>query len=336
MLLTTVDCDALLAAALPAYGFTRAADVRLLSLSENGTYRVREGGRTVVARVHRHGYQDAASIASEMAWTDALRTQVGVRTPAVVPTLDGRRFTTIRRPEGDRHVALFEHVAGANGEETDLPLPVAELGALTARMHGQVEAWRLPDGFRRFRWDAAACLGTGDGRDARWGSWRDVPGLAAAAVPLLAEAAEHVAERLADYGTGPDRFGLVHADLRLANLMIDDAGGITVIDFDDCGFGWFLYDLATVTSWLEHEESTPATVAEWVAGYTTVRPLTDADHAMVPTFVLLRRLMLSAWLGTHPDSPPAQQLGTSYAAGTVLLADRYLHDPSWLAVGAPA
>lgn len=335
MLLTTADCDALLAAALPAYGFTDAAEVRLLSLSENGTYRVQEAGRTVVARVHRFGYQDAASIASEMAWTDALRTDVGVRTPAVVPTVDGRRFVTLQRPEGERHVAFFEHVDGANGEETTLPLPVAELGALTARMHRQVEAWRLPDGFRRFHWDAAACLGTGDGRDARWGAWRDAPGLATAAVALLGEAADRVVARLADYGTGPDRYGLVHADLRLANLMIDDAGSITVIDFDDCGFGWFLYDLATVTSWLEHEESTPATIADWIAGYTTVRPLGDEDLAMVPTFVLLRRLMLSAWLGTHPDSPPAQQLGTSYAAGTVLLADRYLHDPSWLARTTP-
>ncbi|MDT9592859.1 phosphotransferase [Nocardioides zeae] len=325
MLLTTDDCDELLALALPAYGMGPAVDVRLLSLSENGTYLVRDDDRVVVARVHRHGYQDAASIRSELAWTDALRVDADVRTPAVVPTLDGEQVVRLDRPEGERHVVLFTYVPGTTAEESPLPVAYDALGALTARMHRQVEDWPRPDGFTRFHWDAAACLGP----DARWGSWRDAPGVDAGSA-VLAEAEEVVLARLEEYGTGPGRYGLVHADLRLANLMVDDERRLTVIDFDDCGHGWFLYDLAAALSWQEHEAHVPAAVADWLAGYATQRSLGADDLAMVPVFVMLRRLMLTAWLGTHPDSPPALGWGRAYAAGTADLADRFLSDPTWL------
>lgn len=333
MQLTIEDCDSLLAEALPAYGVGPDVRVRLLSLSENGTYLVTDGARQFVARVHRYGYQDAGSIISELAWTAALRADCEVFTPAVVPTVSGEPIVILPRPEGDRHVVAFTLVPGETGEESPHPISAYDLGVLTARMHQQVESWAPPAGFRRFHWDADACLGP----DARWGSWTVAPGVADTDHPTLAAATARILANLAAYGQGSDRYGLVHADLRSANLMIDDTLRLTVIDFDDCGYGWFLYDLATVVSWVEHTESVAATIDDWILGYTCVRPLTAADLAMVPTFVMLRRLMLTAWLGTHPQSPPAVELGTGYGVGTVELAQRFLTDPTWLRpAAAPA
>ncbi|GAB3083090.1 phosphotransferase enzyme family protein [Nocardioides zeae] len=330
-MLSVEDCDEILAAALPAYG-AGDAPRRLLSLSENATYLVGTGADRVVARVHRPGYQTPASIDAELAWLDRLRSSGTVTTHAVVPALDGRRVVSVPRPDGDRHVVLFTFVVGGTGEERPDALPTEELGRVTARMHRDVTDWELPDGFTRFHWDAAACLGPG----ARWGDWAAGPGVRATDLPVLDAAASAVRARLAAYGQGRERYGLVHADLRHANLMVGDDGSLTVIDFDDCGFGWFLYDLATVTSWIEHEPGAQATAAAWLAGYLTERPLTEEDLAMVPTFVMLRRLMLTAWLGTHPGSPPALALGTTYGAGTGDLARRYLHDPAWFRLPVPA
>jgi Ser/Thr protein kinase RdoA (MazF antagonist) len=44
-------------------------------------------------------------------------------------------------------------------------------------------------------------------------------------------------------GDGTDQFGLIHADLHLDNALFwrDD---VRIIDFDDCGFGYWLYDIA--------------------------------------------------------------------------------------------
>ena len=53
--------------------------------------------------------------------------------------------------------------------------------------------------------------------------------------------------------------------MRLANLLID--GDVTkVIDFDDCGFGWLLYDCATTVSFFEHKPEVPELLAAWVRG----------------------------------------------------------------------
>ena len=157
-----------------------------------------------------------------------------------------------------------------------------------------------------------------------WGHWRQAQGLDAPGETLLARATEALAARLTAYGTGPDRFGLIHADLRLANLMV--AGDrLTAIDFDDCGFGWWAYDLAAALSFIETDPRLPDLIARWLEGYASVAPLQAEDRAMIPSLIFLRRVLLTAWLATRADSDTAQGFGGSgYTAGTLELAEGYL------------
>ena len=70
-------------------------------------------------------------------------------------------------------------------------------------------------------------------------------------------------QRLRAYGRGADRYGLIHADFRLANLLIHN-GDTRVIDFDDCGIGWFLYDAATAVSFFEDRTDVPELMEAWM------------------------------------------------------------------------
>ena len=72
------------------------------------------------------------------------------------------------------------------------------------------------------------------------------------------------------YGQDAKRFGLVHADIRLANLLVD-GDHVRVIDFDDCGFSWFMYDFATTVSFMEDHPRVPELRDAWVEGYRSVR-----------------------------------------------------------------
>src|SRR5262249_48959629 len=120
---------------------------------------------------------------------------------------------------------------------------------------------------------------------------------------------------------------LVHADIRLANLMVDDAHQVRVIDFDDCGWSWFMYDFATTISFIEDHPAVPELRAAWLEGYRSVAPLAAADEAELDTFVLLRRrrLVLGAWIGSHHlFATEAAELGAPFTAGTCELAERYL------------
>ncbi len=101
---------------------------------------------------------------------------------------------------------------------------------------------------------------------------------------------------------------LVHADMRVANLLVD-GDTLSVIDFDDCGFSWYLYDFAAAVSFIEHEPFIPELQAAWIAGYRTVAPLSDEECAILPVFIMLRRMLLTAWIASHSETPTAQALG---------------------------
>jgi Ser/Thr protein kinase RdoA (MazF antagonist) len=129
--------------------------------------------------------------------------------------------------------------------------------------------------------------------------------------------------RLARHGSDPDRYGLVHADLRLANLLVD--GDTTyVIDFDDCGWSWYLYDLGAALSFIEDDPRVPELVDAWTRGYRRIRELSTEDEAEIPTFVMMRRLLLVAWIGSHAGTELAQSMGAAYTEGSCALAERYL------------
>jgi len=308
-------------AALARYGFSRHARLSLLSLSENATYRVDDDadGRVAVLRVHRTGYHEPGAVQSELAWLTALRRDEGLRTPAVYPALDGSEVVDVVLDGVARQTVLFELLPGTEPHPDRLPAQFEQLGEICARMHRHVRTWRRPTGFVRFSWDFEACVGPGG----RWGRWQDGIGVGPAELDVLGRAAAVMSERLRRFGIGPDRFGLIHADMRLANLLVHGPD-IQVIDFDDCGFGWFMFDIGSSLSFIEHDPQVPELCEAWLTGYRRVLSLAAPDADEIPTFILLRRLQLVAWVGSHKFADAAQELGAEFTAGACDLAERYL------------
>jgi Ser/Thr protein kinase RdoA (MazF antagonist) len=308
--------------ALGRYDVAEDSTVTLLDLSENATFQVDDAATAarIVLRIHRLDYHSAEAIASELAWLAALREQAGVRTPSVIATRDGEPVATIAPRDGGpaRHGVMFEFLPGA---EPPARRPDFEtLGEITARMHRHARGWPRPAGFTRFRWDHEAAFG----ERARWGRWRDGVGMGTEERAILGRLESVLRHRLRGFGAGPERWGLIHADLRLANLLVDDAGLVSVIDFDDCGYGWYLYDLGAAVSFFEHEPQVPELVDGWLAGYRKVLDLPAADQDEIWTFILLRRLLLVAWIGSHTGVELARELGAGYTRGSCELAERYL------------
>ena len=62
-----------------------------------------------------------------------------------------------------------------------------------------------------------------------------------------------------------------------------------------------------------------------VRGYRKTAPLSAGEWAEIPTFVVLRRILLCAWLASHAEVPFARQFGAAYTQGAVTLADQFLH-----------
>ena len=310
--------------ALAHYDISPGAELRLLNLSENATYLVTDGDEQSILRVHRQNYHRPHEIESELDWLAALRSDSDVTVPTVLPARDGRQLVTVHDHGGTtaRHVVRFAMVGGVEPDENTLTCEdFRTLGRITAALHDHARTWGRPAGFGRFAWDWEHSLGASP----RWGRWQDAEGVGRGEREVLDRAQTLLAQRLTEYGTGPDVYGLIHADLRLANLLVDPAESrITVIDFDDCGFGWYFYDFGTAVSFIEDDPALPEWQAAWAGGYRSRRELSAADEDMLASFVLLRRLLLLAWMGSHSHSRESATKAISYAAGSCSLAERYL------------
>ena len=315
---------ALAETALDRYDLPAGCSVEMINLSENATYRVDSpDGRRWALRVHREGYHSHKAIASELAWLTALRADGAVITPVAVPGKDGEIIQSVSHPllPRPRHVVMSDWETGDEPSEEvhDLQEWFEILGETTARMHEHVRGWKKPDYFERLTWDFETSLGS----TPHWGSWRDGMGMTPEIEALFADTVALIGRRLERFGKGPERFGLIHCDMRLANLLID--GEVTkVIDFDDCGFSWLLYDCATTVSFFEEKPEVPALLAAWVRGYRKVRDLAVEDESEIQTFVMLRRLLLVAWIGSHSETELAQSMGVSFTRETIPLCRAYL------------
>jgi Ser/Thr protein kinase RdoA (MazF antagonist) len=98
-------------------------------------------------------------------------------------------------------------------------------------------------------------------------------------------------------------FGLIHADLHPGNVLVGP-GGLTVIDFDDAGFGWHVYDMAVALYYVANRPDFPTLRAAFLSGYSAVRDLPPHTEDLLPMFLLIRSLALIGWLHQRPEIDP--------------------------------
>jgi Ser/Thr protein kinase RdoA (MazF antagonist) len=309
--------------ALSLWDMPAGATARLINVSENATYLVEApGGYKSILRIHRENYHSHWAIECELAWLEALDAEKVVTTPGYYVGKNGDPIQT-GRVEGlrdPRFMVLFHFVEGdAPDESGDMTDGYEELGAIAARCHDHVLRWQKPDGFERLTWDVNAVFGAAP----TWGDWRDAPEVDDSVRPTLERVEATIRARLETFGKAPDRFNLIHADMRLANLLID-GNGTRLIDFDDCGWGWFLYDFAAAISFIEDDPRIPDLKAAWVRGYRGVREMSAAEEAEIDTFVMLRRMALLAWIGSHIEAPEPRELAPGFAATTAQLGQAWM------------
>ncbi|MEI9851868.1 MAG: phosphotransferase [Sphingomonas sp.] len=280
----------------------------LLNISENETWRVtRPGGSPAVLRRYRAG-RTRAEVAAELAWMQALDGDTDISVPPVLPARDGACFVTV----DGRHYAMFGWVPGAEPDETELERWFGRLGDVCARLHLHADGWAGASSARpRYGFEALV------GEQALWGAWRRAPGLGARDIALVERVVRRLGERLG--ALPPSATGLIHGDLRLANLLVED-DRLTVIDFDDCGHGWRLYDLATALSLTEDAPAAPAAAHAWLEAYRLRRAIPAAERALVPDMIMLRRIQVLAWFASHADTDLAREFGPPSIAATLAAA----------------
>jgi Ser/Thr protein kinase RdoA (MazF antagonist) len=307
-----------------------AAALAPIKVRENAVFRIDlHGGGRAVLRVHRPGYHTDSELESEFAWLDALET-AGVRVPRVIPSRGGRNFEIVNasHEDGPRQIDVFEWIegrqlgsveTGISGSRDSVADQYRQIGALAARMHNHSQGWRPPPAFRRHSWDAGGLVG----EQPFWGRFWDLNALSHAQRDLLLRLRGCIARDLVGYGMHADRYGLIHADLVPENLLIDGSRAC-VIDFDDAGFGWHLFELATSLYFITGDSVYQTARDALIRGYRSLRPLSDADLERLPLFLAVRGTTYLGWVHTRQGTETANEMTPVLIERVCAAAEEYL------------
>jgi Ser/Thr protein kinase RdoA (MazF antagonist) len=300
-------------AALPAFGVT-ATRLVPLGHEENTTYRVeaRDGSRYVL-QIQRPGKNTVAQVRSEMQWLAALRRDTDLQVPEPVPARNGDLLVLAEAddvPE-PRICVLLRWMDGRFINKGLRPLHLERVGEFTGRLQQHSIGWTPPPGFTRWREDGLTRIEGGRAdpfSDAVTAYIEDLftTLFTAADAALVAAAIRRVRETLATLDGGPDGFGLIHGDLHQWNYLFHQ-GEMRAIDFDDCGYSYFLYDLGPTLAEVYERADYPALRAALLRGYGGLRPLPPEPERVLHTFVILRCLQIMMWVVESRDHPAFQE-----------------------------
>lgn len=309
-------------AALAEWGLP-AHEPELLKYRENAVFKVwLADGAPAALRLHRPGYHNAATVLSELQWMDDLRRN-GLAVPQPIPTPDGRLLVAIDNGE-PQFADLIGWVDGVPIGETGKPLAHGRdeigplfraVGTVMAEMHAIADRWTPSAHFQRHAWDADGLLGEAP----FWGRFWDCAAMSADDRDFLVGLRGDLQQRLWQVSSGLD-YGLIHADLVRENILVS-GDQVAMIDFDDCGYGWRLFDIATALLRNRREPHYPLIEASLLDGYITRRALSAKELAQLPLFLTLRSLTYIGWAAARADLPDADERMTRYVDEARQLAD---------------
>ena len=304
------------ATALGLWGMENAT-WRLIAARENRVYRVDYEGQSFALRLHRPEYRTDDELWSELEWMKAMA-DGGLHVPVPVPSGAGQYMCVVDGIQIDVLTWLSGAPIGKTGED----LQVADRGGLffrigreMARLHDLSDAWTPPENFTRCRWDRRGLVGDAP----LWGRFWDNPTLSDEDRQLFLRVRDHANARLEKAEDSLD-FGLIHADLVRENVMAD-GDRLQFIDFDDAGFGFRVFDLATTLIKNMPEPDYPQLRDALIEGYRSHRPI---DTGMLDFFILLRALTYVGWIITRMDEDGAKMRNQRFVETAGKLVEKAL------------
>ncbi len=301
----------------------------LLKYRENAVFKIRlNDGQPAVLRLHRPGYTSGAALSSELQWVKTLK-RGGIEVPEPIPTSGGREYVTMTAGEGfpEQNADIVSWLAGRPLGVSGVPLDYGDeeltriftlVGRTMARLHNVTDGWNRAQTFERPSWDVEGLLG----ERPLWGRFWDLDPLSADDRRKLESLRQTLRAELQCIGPHQLDFGLVHGDLVRENILVTPRS-VQFIDFDDSGFGWRLFDIATTLLRNRREPRYPAIKNALLTGYRQARELSDVSESFLPLFLLLRSLTYVGWIGERPEISDSAERLARYLKDVYELADAF-------------
>ena len=289
----------------------------MVASRENAVYEVSDARGRFALRLHRQGYRSDAELRSELAWM-AAAAEGGLSVPLPARAVGGEYLAHIDGKQVDvltwlKGRTLDDALANC-AREIRRSLFFA-LGREMALLHQVSDAWNPPQSFERVHWDRDGLLG----RAPLWDRFWENPELTASDRGLSERFRSAASKKLEEIGPALD-YGLVHADLVPGNVLVD-GNSLRLIDFDDGGFGYRLFDVATAL--LKHMRKADYSQLQngLIEGYHSIRSLAVAE---LDLFLALRAATYVGWNITRMGEADGTARNKGFINLFRSLADKYL------------
>jgi len=303
---SSVSPQELIQKVLPEYGIGNVVDCLFWGRGANDNYVVSTDESRYSLRIYRHQIHTRDEIDFEVAALNHLHNE-GFPVAFPIALKSGGYITEIAAPEGIRYVLL---TAYAEGEQPkyDSPDDFVLTGKSVANLHQSTDGFRTHHKKRDIDLKAFThdCFKSIE------------PHLSHRPEELLqlTQFLETASKAIQQVSVDEMDFGFCHGDVHGGNAHLHE-GVLRHFDFEECGLGFRVFDLATFKWGAVLDAAPPERWSSFVEGYESVRKISAADLELVDTFVLLRHIWLIAF-----------HMRNASDFGGELLSDRYI-DRQW-------
>lgn len=287
--------------------------IDFINHGENTTFRVQAAtGQNYLLRIHRDQYHTKSAIIEELAWLDHLAKK-GLSVPKPVLSIKRNRVETVHVPDvGSRNCSVLEWLDGRFLEKSIKPSHMFQVGQLIADLQNNNPQGPVKS---RHYWSADGLVGA----HPKFGSIDRLSAISKREQNSLIKARRSVLKKLKQFEKKfPKKLGLIHADLHFGNIVLVNKK-IAAIDFDDCGYGFFAYDLVipflSVQNYLgkKSKHMIPDYKNALLDGYRSKRKWDQYDDEIFSYLVTARKLLMLGWLNSRSDNPKLKK----YLVGAV-------------------
>ena len=282
--------DSILHEAMRRYRIAKYG-VKALEAVENFVYEFERDGQGYILRIGHSFRKSEAFIQGEVDWINYLA-RAGVSVARAVPSENEKLVEVIDDGQGGQFlVTAFVRAAGQPPWDAGwTPERFEAYGRLLGKMHALAVDYQPIAAWKRPEWDDA--------------SMKFVDLYLPASEVIARQEYQSLLEHIYSLSKDKTSYGLIHQDAHQNNFFIDVNGALTLFDFDDCAYSWFMNDIAIVLFYISLdayelgyptvESFTKEFVTHFLKGYRQACTLDSTWLKEIPTFLKLRELELYA------------------------------------------
>jgi Ser/Thr protein kinase RdoA (MazF antagonist) len=278
--------DDILHEAMRRYGI--APDrIHLLDGFESFMYEFERDGAEYILRIGHSLRRSIPMIQGEVNWINYL-SDGGVPAARAILSENNRLVELVDDGQGEHFLATaFVRARGGHPKRADWTPRFYEVyGAMMGRMHALSKRYEPDPSTWRPQWDDPIML--------------EVEQFLPPSEAITVDKYRALIAHLRALSKDADSYGLIHQDAHTGNLFVDETGNITLFDFDDCVYGWFIYDIAMALFYAVPFDPSGASrftskfMPSFLQGYRRENRLDPVWLKQLPCFLKMREIDLYA------------------------------------------